>query len=83
MDSKESIPPAYVAWRAGTTTLILLGSYSPLDCSEIPAQYSSLYTFFLSSRRWEAFLVYFQMSINHLGIFTIYVVIKEIFLKIH
>ncbi len=24
--SKESIPPAYVAWRAGTTTLFLLGS---------------------------------------------------------
>jgi hypothetical protein len=23
---KESIPPAYVAWRAGTTTLFLLGS---------------------------------------------------------
>jgi hypothetical protein len=26
IDSKESIPPAYVAWRAGTTTLFLLGS---------------------------------------------------------
>ncbi len=26
MDSKESIPPAYVAWRAGTITLFLLGS---------------------------------------------------------
>ncbi len=26
IDSKESIPPAFVAWRAGTTTLILLGS---------------------------------------------------------
>ncbi len=25
-DSKEPIPPAYVAWRAGTTTLFLLGS---------------------------------------------------------
>jgi hypothetical protein len=25
-NSKESIPPAYVAWRAGTTTLLLLGS---------------------------------------------------------
>jgi hypothetical protein len=24
--SKESIPPAYVAWRAGTTTLFLLDS---------------------------------------------------------
>jgi hypothetical protein len=29
IDSKESILPAYVAWRAGTTTLI--------DCSKIPA----------------------------------------------
>jgi hypothetical protein len=26
IDSRESIPPAYVAWRAGTTTLLLLGS---------------------------------------------------------
>jgi hypothetical protein len=26
IDSKESIPPAYVAWRAGTTTLLKLGS---------------------------------------------------------
>ncbi len=26
IDSKESIPPAYVAWRAGTPILLLLGS---------------------------------------------------------
>ncbi len=26
IDSKESIPTAYIAWRAGTTTLFLLGS---------------------------------------------------------
>jgi len=26
IDSKELIPPAYVAWRAGTTTLFLLCS---------------------------------------------------------
>jgi hypothetical protein len=26
VDSKDSIPPAYVAWRAGTTTHFLLGS---------------------------------------------------------
>jgi hypothetical protein len=26
IDSKELISPAYVAWRAGTTTLFLLGS---------------------------------------------------------
>ncbi len=26
IDSKEWIPPAYVAWRAGTITLYLLGS---------------------------------------------------------
>jgi hypothetical protein len=25
-ESMESIPPAYVAWRAGTTTIFLLGS---------------------------------------------------------
>jgi hypothetical protein len=27
--AQESIPPAYVAWRAGTTTLFLLSSYNP------------------------------------------------------
>jgi hypothetical protein len=26
IDSKESVPPAYVAWRAGMTILLLLGS---------------------------------------------------------
>jgi hypothetical protein len=26
IDSKESIPPAYIAWRAGAITLFLLGS---------------------------------------------------------
>jgi hypothetical protein len=26
IDTKELIPPAYVAWRAGTITLFLLGS---------------------------------------------------------
>ncbi len=26
IDAKESIPPAYVAWLAGTTTLFPLGS---------------------------------------------------------
>jgi hypothetical protein len=29
IDSKESIPPVYVTWRAGTTTLFLLGSWPP------------------------------------------------------
>ncbi len=29
IDSKEWIPPAYVAWRAGTITLFLLGSLPP------------------------------------------------------
>jgi len=29
----ESIPPAYVSWRAGTITLFL----APLDCLKIPA----------------------------------------------
>ncbi len=38
IDSKESIPPAYVAWRAGTTTLFLPGVPGPIDCSTIPAQ---------------------------------------------
>jgi hypothetical protein len=29
IDSKDSMQPGCVAWRAGTTILILLGSYSP------------------------------------------------------
>jgi hypothetical protein len=29
IDSKEPIPPGCVAWRAGTTTLFLLGSQPP------------------------------------------------------
>jgi hypothetical protein len=29
IDSKESVPPACVAWRAGTKTLFLLGSWPP------------------------------------------------------
>jgi hypothetical protein len=36
IDSKESIPAAYVAWQAGTTPLFLLGSFlAPIDCSKI------------------------------------------------
>ncbi len=39
IDSKEWIPPAYVAWRAGTITLFLIGSAGPpIDCLKIPAQ---------------------------------------------
>jgi hypothetical protein len=41
-DSKESIPPAYVAWRADTTILFLLDSKPSIDCSKIPAQVISL-----------------------------------------
>jgi hypothetical protein len=33
IDSKEWIPSAYVAWRAGTITLYS----SPIDCLKIPA----------------------------------------------
>ncbi len=33
IDSKEWIPPAYVAWRAGTITLFL----APIGCLKIPA----------------------------------------------
>jgi hypothetical protein len=29
IDSSESISPAFVAWRAGTTTPFLLGSWPP------------------------------------------------------
>ncbi len=39
MDSKESTPPAYVAWWAGTTNLFLLGSQPAKACSKIPALY--------------------------------------------
>ena len=37
IDSKDYIPPAYVAWRAGTTTLFLTRFLAPLNCSKIPA----------------------------------------------
>jgi hypothetical protein len=36
--SKESIPPAYVTRRAGTTTLIPTRFLVPIDCSKILAQ---------------------------------------------
>ena len=41
MDSKESIPPSYVAWRAGETTLNPNPTrfLAPIDCSKIPAQF--------------------------------------------
>ncbi len=42
IDSKEPIPPGCVAWRAGTTTLCLLGSYSPHRCLKIPAQHEQV-----------------------------------------
>ncbi len=35
--SKESIPPGYVAWRAGTTTPIPNRFLVPIDCLKIPA----------------------------------------------
>jgi hypothetical protein len=45
IDSKESIPPVYVAWRAGTRTLFLLGFWLPyIDCSKIPAQLCFMYS---------------------------------------
>ncbi len=41
MDSKESIPPAYVAWLAGTINLLTF--LAPIDCLKIPAQYGTNY----------------------------------------
>jgi hypothetical protein len=53
IDSKESILPACVAWRAGTTTLFLLSSYSPhslfQNSSTVPA-YTLLYSIIESLR---------------------------------
>ncbi len=37
-DSKESIPPAYVTWRAGTMTLFPTRLLASHNCSKIPAQ---------------------------------------------
>ncbi len=39
IDSKKPITPGCVTWRAGTTTLFLLGSYllAPIDCLKVPA----------------------------------------------
>ncbi len=37
IDSKELIPPVHEAWRPGTTTVFLLGSYiAPIDYYKIP-----------------------------------------------
>jgi hypothetical protein len=38
VDSKEPIPSAYVAWRAGTTTPICSRFLAPTDSLKIPAQ---------------------------------------------
>jgi hypothetical protein len=38
IDSNESIPVAYVAWRAGTITHSKLLPIAPIDCLKIPAQ---------------------------------------------
>ncbi len=35
---KETIPSGCVAWRAGTTTLLLFRFLAPIDCLKIPAQ---------------------------------------------
>jgi hypothetical protein len=50
IDSKEWIPPTYVAWRAGTIALFLLGSYflAPIDCLQNPAQYTTVCHFPIS-----------------------------------
>ncbi len=37
INSKESIPPAYVAWRTGAKALFLLGSEAPIGCLKMPA----------------------------------------------
>jgi hypothetical protein len=39
--SKELIPPAYVAWRPGTTNPIPTRFLAPIDCSKIPALHAS------------------------------------------
>jgi hypothetical protein len=38
IDSNASAPPAFVAWRAGTITLIPTRFLAPIDCLKIPAQ---------------------------------------------
>ena len=45
IDSKESIPPAYVAWRAGTTTLFLvpIRFLAPIDCLTLIPPSGGLY----------------------------------------
>jgi hypothetical protein len=35
--AQASIQINHVAWRAGTTILLLLGSLPPIDCLKIPA----------------------------------------------
>ncbi len=38
----ESIPPAYVSWRAGSTTPISAPLPGPIDCSKIPERLQRL-----------------------------------------
>ncbi len=38
IDSKESIPQAYVSWRAGYDNPIPARFLAPMDCLKIPAQ---------------------------------------------
>ncbi len=39
IDSKEWIPPAYVAWRGGTITLFLLGSWGEETPPPLPSRW--------------------------------------------
>jgi len=54
IDSKELIPPAYVAWRAGTINLFFTRFLAPIDCLKIPAQGSHTTHRLTSGRRGDA-----------------------------
>ncbi len=71
IDSKESIPPAYVDWRAGTTTLFLLCSPYGMGLKTallrpLPPiyRYLSMYCGYLIDK--------FPLSIIGINIFTVY-----------
>ncbi len=53
IDSKESIPPAYVVLRAGTITLFLLGSEPPLVVLKFQHSFTSECIFEIPAKNTE------------------------------
>jgi hypothetical protein len=57
IDSKDSILPANVAWRAGTTKPIPTKFLAPIDCSEILTLYFPLIGCRKNPSRWIVYIL--------------------------